>query len=249
MVDPSPSISFAALLVTLARTREDQTSLKRVLERYLDTFCITMAGPNSPAVFVFGRPSKFCPASLNESQKSSNFPLNSWRHCASCALTGLSGYQFKTCTYSWIHKSAILTELATASNETDKGFYHSLPGEIIQEGELRSAPFLALHNSSLHLNSRRVWPNPMACVLQSLFQILWDQNQGKYELLSFEIQEETESEYFARWETHAACSSAEDIATPTTICTSLKEKGAGPQVQKNFWDEGSLVEESLLQQT
>lgn len=234
MVDPNPSFSFAALLVTLARSREDQKSLKRVLERNLDRFCITMADSHSPSVSVFGRPLKVCPASLNESQKSSNFSPNSWRHCASCALAGLSGYQLKTCTYSWIHKPAILTGLGTASNETDTGFYHLLPGEISQEGEIGSAPFLALHNSSLRLKSKRGWPNSTASVLQSLVQILWDLNWGKYELISFEVQEETEPEYFPWWETHTAHSSAEDIATPTTMCTSLKERVQAHRSRKTF---------------
>lgn len=88
------------------------------------------------------------------------------------------------------------------------------------------------------LNSKRLWPSPVASVLQRLVQILWDQNWGKYELVSFQIQEDTELGYFALWEIYAARSSAEDIATPTTTSTSLKEKVQAPRSRKTFQMKG-----------
>lgn len=100
-----------------------------------------MAGPNSSDVSGFGRNLSVLPSKPNESQKSSNLPPNPWR--GSVNWLGYQGISLGLVLYSWIHKSGILTGLGIASNATDKEFYHSLPGEDIWEGELRSAPFLA----------------------------------------------------------------------------------------------------------
>lgn len=79
MVNTNPGISFAALLVTLVRSREGHRCLKECLERNLGTFGLTMACPNSSDVSGFEQILSVLPRKPSESQKSSNFPLNLWR--------------------------------------------------------------------------------------------------------------------------------------------------------------------------
>lgn len=141
MVDTNPNISLASFIVALMKPREGHRILKECLERNLGTFGLTIAGPNSSDASGFGQIVDVLPSKPNEIQKSSNFPPNPWR--GSVNWLGYQGTSLGLVLYSWIHKSGILTGAGIASNETDKEFYHSLPGEDIWEGEVCSVPFLA----------------------------------------------------------------------------------------------------------